>query len=626
MPDHSWTCTACHSANAVATEWCRECGAPASTAPEPYDPLSAERRDLPVAGDLSAAGQVSGQGGQSGQSGQPGETFFASRESPLARARIYVFGGLAAGFAMVIVKHGGFSSELLVTLPMLLLFALPVWLHFRNQLRFGQAMVTLSDEAIEAPNLAATEKTLRWADVDTIALDLKQLTPVLAFHLKEVDGFRSNRKSWAGSNPSKPTLGMSAFSPADQERLLDAVRRRHRRAMGGISPEPGATGNELREKREFQERIKALQPYTWATHALLGANILIWLVTLLYGAEFARTAAEDLLLWGGNAASEVQRGEWWRLLSAIFLHGSLLHLAMNMLGLYTAGMIVERIYGPRLFLIIYLGSGLLGSALSLHFAAQQAVAVGASGAVFGVAGALLAALFQHRDKLPRAFSKQTQAGIGFFVLYSLVQGFGQSGIDNAAHVGGLLAGCLAAFILPERFDLDHYRRVFASRAIAVLAILGLATVSLAAMAPLATVDPGRVVASSQLQLLERAVGRFDSGTRSIAYDQDEVKAGRLSEREADERSRSVHAPIFRGITDDLSQVVLRPGDPRVPPIQDMRRMSELLTESLAMESVLEKASGKLEPANPARMAEIESEQVALAERVTKAIQALAAKK
>jgi hypothetical protein len=188
MPDHSWTCTACHSANAVATEWCRECGAPASTAPEPYDPLSAERRDLPVAGDLSAAGQVSGQGGQSGQSGQsgqPGETFFASRESPLARARIYVFGGLAAGFAMVIVKHGGFSSELLVTLPMLLLFALPVWLHFRNQLRFGQAMVTLSDEAIEAPNLAATEKTLRWADVDTIALDLKQLTPVLAFHLKE---------------------------------------------------------------------------------------------------------------------------------------------------------------------------------------------------------------------------------------------------------------------------------------------------------------------------------------------------------------------------------------------------------------------------------------------------------
>ena len=591
MPDHSWTCPACHSANAVATEACRECGARAATAPE------------------------------------PGETFFASRESPLAKARIYVFAGLAAGFAMVIVKQGGFSTDLLLTLPILLLFALPVWLHFRNQLRFGQAMVTLSDEAIEAPNLAATEKTLRWADVDRIALDLKQLTPVLAFHLKELDGFRSNRKSWAGNNPSKPTLGLSAFSPADQERLLDAVRRRHRRALGGIAPEPGATGNELRERREFQERIKALQPYTWATHALIGANLLIWLVTLLYGAEFSRTAAEKLLLWGGNAASEVQKGEWWRLLSAIFLHGSLLHLAMNMLGLYTAGMIVERIYGPRLFLIIYLASGLLGSALSLHFAARQALSVGASGAVFGVAGALLAALFQHRDKLARALSKQTQAGIGFFVLYSLVQGFGQSGIDNAAHVGGLLAGCLAAFILPERFDRDHYRSVFASRAIAALAILGLATVSLAGMAPLATVDPGRVLASSQLPLplLERAVSRFDSGLRAISYDQDEVKAGRLSERQADERSRSVHAPVFRGISDDLSQVLLRPGDPRVPQIQDMRRMSELLTESLAMESVHDEASGKLEPAKPARMAEIESELAALAEPVMKAIPALAAK-
>jgi hypothetical protein len=155
MTDHSWTCPACHSANAVATEACRECGARAATAPE------------------------------------PGETFFASRESPLAKARIYVFAGLAAGFAMVIVKQGGFSSDLLLTLPILLLFALPVWLHFRNQLRFGQAMVTLSDEAIEAPNLAATEKTLRWADVDAIALDLKQLTPVLAFHRKELDGFRA---------------------------------------------------------------------------------------------------------------------------------------------------------------------------------------------------------------------------------------------------------------------------------------------------------------------------------------------------------------------------------------------------------------------------------------------------
>jgi hypothetical protein len=175
MTDHSWTCPACHSANAVATEACRECGARAATAPE------------------------------------PGETFFASRESPLAKARIYVFAGLAAGFAMVIVKQGGFSSDLLLTLPILLLFALPVWLHFRNQLRFGQAMVTLSDEAIEAPNLAATEKTLRWADVDAIALDLKQLTPVLAFHLKELDGFRQQQEVVVGKQSIEAHPGIVRF-------------------------------------------------------------------------------------------------------------------------------------------------------------------------------------------------------------------------------------------------------------------------------------------------------------------------------------------------------------------------------------------------------------------------------
>ncbi len=129
---------------------------------------------------------------------------------------------------------------------------------------------------------------------------------------------------------------------------------------------------------------------------------------------------------------------------------------MNMVGLVSAGVTVERIYGRPQFALIYFGAGLAGSALRLHFSAQQAVSVGASGAVFGITGAFLVGVFQHRDKLPKTFSKQTLSGLSFFILYALAQGFAKQGIDNAAHIGGLLGGCLLAFILPERFDPIHF--------------------------------------------------------------------------------------------------------------------------------------------------------------------------
>ena len=303
--------------------------------------------------------------------------------------------------------------------------------------------------------------------------------------------------------------------------------------------------------------------------------------------------------------SAVQKGDWWRLLTATFLHSGFLHVGMNMLGLYGAGVTVERIYGPRLFAIIYFGSGLLGSALSLHFSAQHAVGVGASGAVFGVAGALLVATFQHRENLPKTFSKQTISGIGIFVLYSLVQGLGKQGIDNAAHIGGLIGGCVLAFVLPERFDMEHFRRTVASRTVIALVVISAATLTVVSMAPKAGIDQGKIFASSVL--LEQASRRFSEAVRALQQEQEQVKAGKLSEREADDRSRIVHAPVFRKVVEDLSQVTLRPGDLREPLLKDTTRIAELIAESLAMESVLNEDSAKLEPADPVRMREIEAE-------------------
>lgn len=149
------------------------------------------------------------------------------------------------------------------------------------------------------------------------------------------------------------------------------------------------------------------------------------------------------------------------------------------------------------YLLIYLGAGLLGSALSLSFAAQHAIGVGASGAVFGVAGAWLVAIRQYRGRMPETLSKRLLTQIGLFVLYSLVQGLTKPGVDNAAHVGGLIGGCLLACILPARLDMDRYRRRLPGRAAMALAATGAGIAVLAMLAPRAALDHRQFFASAE---------------------------------------------------------------------------------------------------------------------------------
>ncbi len=545
------------------------------------------------------------------------ETFFASKNSTAAKTRKHLWIGFIIGLIPIIYIQKGVSGFVIFTTGFLFAFILALDFAIRRQLKPGKALVTLTDGAIDSPNLTGPVKRLKWTDIEKVSLDAVQGTRFLSFQLKASPDTPNKKSFWTGANASKSTLALSPFSPEDQELLLDAINQRHSKNNNQNSVLQNAIPNELKEEREFHKKMESLQPHTWATYALVAINVFIWILLLTKGAGFISTPAEKLFMWGGNAASEVQKGEWWRLLSATFLHSGFMHVFMNMIGLYTAGVIVERIYGSRLFLMIYFGSGLLGSALSLHFSAQQSVSVGASGAVFGVTGALLVAVFQHRDKLPKAFSKQTINGIGFFIVYSLMQGFSKHGIDNAAHIGGLIGGCLVAFILPERFDMSHFQKTFVSRAIAALVILSTATISLAAIAPKATIDQKQVFASASI--LEHALKRFGEEMQILQREQNDIKAGKLSEREADERSRVVHAPVFRGVVNDLSSVVLPPDDPRKPFVKDMLHAAELFNESMAMESVFNQATQKYDPANPARAKQIAAELAVVTERITKFI-------
>ncbi len=146
----------------------------------------------------------------------------------------------------------------------------------------------------------------------------------------------------------------------------------------------------------------------------------------------------------------VRDGEYWRLLTVTLVHGGLLHLLMNMYALYIVGPLAEALYGRATFLAIYLVSALGGSIASYLFFANPSV--GASGAVFGLFGLVLASTYFHKPALVRQARGLTRQ-IGVLIAINLAIGFGIGSfarIDNAAHVGGLLAGAWLGFIIVPR--------------------------------------------------------------------------------------------------------------------------------------------------------------------------------
>ena len=208
----------------------------------------------------------------------------------------------------------------------------------------------------------------------------------------------------------------------------------------------------MSEFLSLHEQLRIRVPRIPVTLALIGINLLVFLVMLMMGAGLWHSPNGIQLAWGANFGPATQDGQWWRLGSALFLHFGALHLAMNMWALWDGGQLVERMYGPYRFAALYFVSGLAGNLLSLVAHGGQAVSGGASGAIFGVYGALLIFLWSERRNLhPREFRWLFWGAAGFAAA-TIVFGLLITGIDNAAHIGGFLAGMLSSVMLLRPLD------------------------------------------------------------------------------------------------------------------------------------------------------------------------------
>jgi rhomboid protease GluP len=187
-------------------------------------------------------------------------------------------------------------------------------------------------------------------------------------------------------------------------------------------------------------------PYT-VTAALIAINVLVFAAMVVTGASFTQPTPLDAFNWGADyGPATIGAGEWWRLLTSCFVHYGIIHIAFNMYVLYQIGPFVQMTFGRARYLIIYFIAGLGGNLVSIYIH-PQVVGAGASGAIFGLYGAVFGFLLRERGSLNPAAVKSISRSAGIFVLYNLVYGAMDRTTDMSAHIGGLVAGFLTGIAL-----------------------------------------------------------------------------------------------------------------------------------------------------------------------------------
>lgn len=199
----------------------------------------------------------------------------------------------------------------------------------------------------------------------------------------------------------------------------------------------------MKDAEEAEEIFSEKTPYV--TYGLITINVLIFILMYIFGS--GSNDLDTLIKFGALNKLLVLKGEYYRLITSAFLHIGVIHLICNMYALYILGKDIETYFGKVKFFVIYFMSALIGSLLSLVFMGEYVISAGASGAVFGLMGSLLYFGYNYRATLNNSITTQILPVIAL----NLFIGFTTSGINNFAHLGGLLGGYLASMAVGVKY-------------------------------------------------------------------------------------------------------------------------------------------------------------------------------
>lgn len=203
------------------------------------------------------------------------------------------------------------------------------------------------------------------------------------------------------------------------------------------------------------------------TYIFLVLNISIFLLMELAGGT---TNEATLMAFGVKSNAEINQGEIWRLVTPIFIHIGILHLFFNSYALWIVGSQVEKLYGSERFLLLYVLTGTAG-VLGSYFYHPHAISAGASGAIFGLFGVLVAFGIRYRKSIPPFFKRAVGTGVLPVIVINLIIGFSFPAIDNSAHIAGLIAGAVLALLVPFQEPGARTRGLFRGAQIVLVLII-----------------------------------------------------------------------------------------------------------------------------------------------------------
>ena len=246
-----------------------------------------------------------------------------------------------------------------------------------------------------------------------------------------------------GKNRKNVKKFIAAFLFFRENDMLFELERKHGEYMTKYNIATEMSDTVLSEKHKKTGFLTIFKPVAgyFVTPILVNLNILVYVLMVIAGVNFFLPDNESLLRWGADFRPLTLDGQWWRLLTCCFIHIGILHLLFNMYALVYIGLLLEPILGKRRFLIAYLLTGILSSLASLSWHSYT-ICAGASGAIFGMYGVFLALLTT--NFIEKSARKSLLTSIGIFVAYNLMNGM-KGGIDNAAHIGGLISGMVIGY-------------------------------------------------------------------------------------------------------------------------------------------------------------------------------------
>ncbi|HSI33176.1 MAG: rhomboid family intramembrane serine protease [Phycisphaerae bacterium] len=328
-------------------------------------------------------------------------------------------------------------------------------------------------------------------------------------------------------------------------------------------PPDAAAVVEAHKHAAFARELIAHTPRTFVYHVIIAINVLVYVAFGLKTGEWVTPKPLDMLAWGADKWELTTAGQWWRLLTSAFLHFGVIHLVANMYALLVVGNLTERLFGNVYFAALYLLSAVISGLVSVWWDRAPdgtgAVSAGASGAVFAVYGAVIAFICVRRGQFPKAAASAVLQSAVVVVGVNIAFGLrADSGISNAAHLGGLVSGLVLGAILARPVEREARRR----QALPRLAV-GVG-VAVAALAVAITVIPKASTDARAEMSFGRARSAFlaDEHRANEAWDALIGPQGMVPEGDAEfsRKARDI-AAVWDGAVVRLTAVPVPPGSP-----------------------------------------------------------------